>query len=67
MRGSRKFFSEEVHILITFFLVDIGIEDTNTSKSGPSSARQLWRADDGPSLNAGFVFCDFSGDPDQYC
>ena len=40
-----------------------------------SSARQRnaiemafrWRADDGPTLNAGLVACDFSGDPDQYC
>ena len=46
-----------------FFLVDKGREDTNTSISGPSSARQrntikmafLWRANDGPPLNAGLV------------
>ena len=26
-----------------------------------------WRADAGPTLNAGFVACDFSGDPNQCC
>ena len=25
------------------------------------------RADDGQTLNAGLVVCDFSGDPDQSC
>ena len=25
------------------------------------------RADNGPTLNAGLVACDFSGDLDQYC
>ena len=25
-----------------------------------------WRAEDGPTLNAGFVDLRFSGDPDQY-
>ena len=41
----------------------------NTTKSGPSSARQRnaiemayrWRADDGPTLIAGLVVCDFTG------
>ena len=40
-----------------------------------SSARQRnaivmafrWRADNGPSLNAGLVALCFSEDPDQYC
>ena len=26
-----------------------------------------WRADDGPTLNAGLVASGFSGGPDQYC
>ena len=26
-----------------------------------------WRADNDPTLNAGLVACDFSGEPDQYC
>ena len=26
-----------------------------------------WRADNGRTLNAGLVACDFSGDLDQYC
>ena len=53
------------------FLVDEGREDQNTTIGGPSSARQrnafCWRADNGPTLNAGLVACDFSGDLDQYC
>ena len=45
-------------------LADEGIEDPNTAKNGPSSARQRnaikmafrWLgADDGPTLNAGLV------------
>ena len=58
-----------------FFLVDEGREDPNTTISGPSLARQRnailmafrWRADDGPTLNAGFVALWFSEDPGQYC
>ena len=46
-----------------FFLVDVGIKDSNTAINGLSSARQRnaikmafrWRADDGPTLNAGLV------------
>ena len=46
-----------------FFLVDEGREDPNTTISGPSLAQQRnaikmafhWRADDGPTLNAGLV------------
>ena len=46
--------------LTTFFLLDEGREDPNTTLSGPSLARQgnvikmafCWRADDGPTLNA---------------
>ena len=51
--------------LTTFFLVDEGREDPNTTISGPSSARQQnaikWLfarvliMDDGPTLNAGLV------------
>ena len=26
-----------------------------------------WRADDGPTLNAGLAVCEFSGSPDLYC
>ena len=62
--------------LTGFFLVDEGGgEDPSTTISGPSSARQRnaiymafrWRADDNPTLNAGWLHCDFSGDPDQFC
>ena len=50
-----------------FFLVDEGIEDPNTAINWPSSARQQnaiqmafrWRADDGPTLNAGLVALRF--------
>ena len=46
-----------------FFLLCEGREDQNSTKSGPSSAHQgnaikmafRWRADDGPTLNAGLV------------
>ena len=62
--------------LITFFLVNEGMEDPNIALNGPSSAHQqnaiemafCWRADDGLTLNAqAWLLCDFSGDPDQYC
>ena len=51
-----------VHALHVF-LVDVGIEDPNVTINGPSSACQRnvismafrWRADDGPTLNAGLV------------
>ena len=71
MRGSRKFCqrgSKFDNVFCCFFclffhLVDEGIEDQNTAINGPSSARQRnviemafrWRADDGPTLNAGLV------------
>ena len=49
--------------LTSFFLVDQGKEDQNITKSGPLPAHQRnaimafrWRADDGPTLNAGFIF-----------
>ena len=46
----------------SIFLVD----DRNTTKSGPPAFRR-WRADDGPTLNAGLpLLYDFSGDPYQY-
>ena len=62
MRGSRQFCQRESNF-DTFFLVDDGRKDPNTTISGPSSARQLnaiymafhWRADVGPTLNAGLV------------
>ena len=51
---------QKVVSFATFFLVDEGREDPNTTISGPSSARQRnailmafrWRADDGPTLNS---------------
>ena len=68
MRGSRKFCqrgSNFDNVFLFFFLhvIDEGREDPNTTISGPSSARQRnaikmafhWRADDGPTLNAGLV------------
>ena len=63
MRGPRKLCQERSNF--DFFLVDEGREDQNTTIGGPSSFR--WRADNGPTLNAGLVACDFSGDLDQYC
>ena len=64
MRGFRKFcqrVSNYCFFSFFSFLVDEGREDSKTTKSGPSSARQRnaiemafhWRADDGPTLNAG--------------
>ena len=58
VRGGPPFFQQTV-----LFVFDEGIEDPNINISGPSSARQQnailmalrWRADDGPTLNAGFV------------
>ena len=65
MRGSRKLCQGMSNF--DFFLVDEGREDQNTTIGGPSSARQRnWRADNGPTLNAGLVACDFSGELDQY-
>ena len=71
MRGSRKFFQRWskfdnvffIFLFILFLEVDKGIEDRNTAINRPSSARQRnaismafrWRADDGPTLNAGLV------------
>ena len=66
MRGSRKFCQRGSNF--NFFLFfDEGRNDSNTTISGPSTARQRnaiqmvfrWRADGGPILNAGF----FTGDP----
>ena len=69
MRGSRKLCQGMSNF--DFFLVDEGREDQNTTIGGPSSASQRnafrWRADNGPTLNAGLVACDFSGDLDQHC
>ena len=48
MRGSRKFCQRET-IFDDIFLVDEGWEDPNTTLSGPFR----WRADGGPTLNAG--------------
>ena len=60
MRGSRKFYQRGSKFDNVFF-VDEWRKDLNITISGPSSARQrnafemafLWRADDGPTLNAG--------------
>ena len=57
MRGSRKFCQRGP----IFF--EMGKEDPNSTKSGPSSAHQRnaikmafrWRVDDGPTLNAGLA------------
>ena len=56
------------------FLADDGREDPSITISGPSSACQRnaiksfrWRADNGPTLNAGLVALGFSGDLDLYC
>ena len=60
MRGSR----DQRGTTLTFFvLVDERGNDPNTTESGSSSARQrnaikmafCWRADDGPTINAGLV------------
>ena len=59
----QKVLSEGVQTLTTFFLVDEGREDPNTTKSRQSSASQRdaiimafsWQADDGPPLSAGYA------------
>ena len=65
MRGSRKFCQRgptlTFYSFIFYFFFDEGREDSNTTISGPSTARQRnaiqmafrWRADGGPTLNAG--------------
>ena len=62
MRGSRKFLQRGSKFDNVFFLFDKGIEDPNTAINGQSSACQQnikmafpWRADDGPTLNAGLI------------
>ena len=57
-----------------YFLMRGGGKDSNTTISGPSTARQRnaiqmafrWRADAGPTLNAcqACKLCGFTGDPD---
>ena len=62
MQGSRKFFQRGSNFDYVF-LVDEARGDSNTTISEPSSARQRnaiemafrWRADGGPTLNAGLV------------
>ena len=61
MRGSRKI-CQRGSLTTFYFVVGEGREDPNTTISGPTSARQRnaimafrWRADDGPTLNAGLV------------
>ena len=61
MRGSRKFRQRGSNFDI--FLVDEGRKDPNTTISGQLSSHQrntilmafCWRADDGPTLNAGLA------------
>ena len=58
MRGSRKLCQRGSKFDNVFFQFDEGRKDTNTTISGPSSARQRtfrWQADDGTTLNAGLV------------
>ena len=63
MHRSRKFcqrWSKFDNFFFFKFLVDEGIEDRKTAIHGPSSAQHLngvfrWRANDGPTLNAGLV------------
>ena len=59
MRGSRKFCQRGSNFDNVFFQFDEGRKDTNTTISGPSTARQRmafrWQADDGTTLNAGFA------------
>ena len=52
MCGSRKFFQRGSNVFL--FLVDEGREGPNTTLRGPSMAFR-WRADGGPTLNAGLV------------
>ena len=59
----QKVLSEGVQIFDNVFLAVKGREDPNSTISGPSSVRQRnankmafhWRADDGPTLNAGLA------------
>ena len=66
LTGKRTILSKpfaDQNLTTFFFLVDEWREDSNTTLSGPSSARQRnailmafrWRANDCPILNAGFV------------
>ena len=67
MRGSRKFCQRGPNLRTFFFFFFLGggggLVDPNTALIVPSSARQQnaidmafrWRADDGPTLNAGLV------------
>ena len=66
MRGTRKFCQRGPTLTFYFcflFFFDEGRKDSNTTISGPSTARQQnaiqmafrWRADGGPILNAGLL------------
>ena len=69
MRGSKNFCQRGSNFDNVFccFLVDERRDDQNTTKSGPSSARQrnaiyiafCWRPDDGLTLNSGLVALRF--------
>ena len=74
MLGSRKFCQRGSNSdVFLFFLVYVGREDQNNTKSGPPSARQQnaisiafrWQADGDPTLNA--IAVGFTGNQDQYC
>ena len=66
-----------IYLFLFYFLclVNEGREDPHTAISGTSSARRRnavymasrWRADDGPTLNAGLIALWFSGDLDRCC
>ena len=61
MRDFSTYHARTQKVLLEGFLVDEGKEIPNTTKSEPSSACHRnamafrWRADDGPTLNAGLV------------
>ena len=61
----QKILSEGVQLWQHSFLVDARMEDPSTTISEPSSSRHwmafCWRADDGPTLNAGLVAVIFRG------
>ena len=68
MRESRKFCQRGSNFDNIFFLVNEGRGSKYHYKRaiiGPPAFR--WRADDGPTLNAGFVAFWFLGDSDHYC
>ena len=53
--------------MITFFFVFKRIQLPLLMGYHRPASQNSWRADDGPTLNAGLVALRFSGVPDQYC